>query len=107
MSASARRILFACGVLCVPKLECDSSAALGGKQKRRTSSAASSGASATCSAVGSEVTWVSPRQHVPRSRTSTLQPDELLTPDLSTTTSRERTSAGRGKSVSDRGTPGG
>ena len=56
MSCSARRILAAEGMSTEPKLEADSSATLGVRPKRRTSSAASKVISATFSASGSAVT---------------------------------------------------
>ena len=53
MRSRACRILRAEGRFEVPKLECDSSATRGVTPNRRTSSAASSAISATCSAFGS------------------------------------------------------
>ena len=57
--ANAFRILIAVGVLALPKLECESSATLGVKPNRCTSSAARIVISAICSAVGSKLTFVS------------------------------------------------
>ena len=54
----------------VPKLEWDSSAALGARPKRRTVLAASKVISAICSAVGSTLTWVSQKNSAPLGRIS-------------------------------------
>ena len=61
-SASVRRIFCALGWSLVPKLECDSSAALGLRPKRCISSAAMTVISASSSALGSALTWVSTRK---------------------------------------------
>src|SRR5882762_7548211 len=55
----AVHIFCAEGASLVPKLECDSRAALGTTPKRRITSAASAVISASCSAVGSRLTYVS------------------------------------------------
>ena len=55
-SASAPCIFLADAFVDDPKLECDRNATLGTMPKRRISSAASSVISASCSAVGSELT---------------------------------------------------
>ena len=56
ISSSAARIFCAEGASLVPKLECESRAALGTTPKRRITSAASAVISASCSAVGSRLT---------------------------------------------------
>ncbi len=66
----ALRILRALGECEVPKLECDSSAALGARPKRRTLLAASRVISAICSAVGSTLRWVSQKNSAPLGRIS-------------------------------------
>src|SRR5262249_5637381 len=68
--ANALRILAAQGEGDVPKLEWDSSAALGASPKRRTLLAASRVISAICSAVGSTLTWVSQKNSAPLGRIS-------------------------------------
>ena len=64
----ALRILMALGEWEVPKLECDSNAALGASPKRRTVLAARRVISAICSAVGSTLTWVSQKNSAPLGR---------------------------------------
>ncbi len=68
-SRSASRIFRAVGELLAPKLECDSSAALGVRPNRRTTSAPSRVISATCWLVGSTMTWVSAMNSGPVGRT--------------------------------------